>query len=251
MIGPLEGKGVVVTGSSSGIGKAIALAMAEAGANVVVNFRQSMGAAKTVTDEIRARGRLSYMVRADVSRPDQAEALVRTAWEALGGIDIWVNNAGADIISGDNRKLNRMEKLAMVLDVDVRGTAICSWLVGERMRDAGGGVILNMGWDKAVSGMAGETAELFAISKAGVMGFTRSLARSLAPTVRVNCLAPGYVETAWGQQTSDDWRERVVRETPLARWGSPADIAPVAVFLCCDAASFITGQIVNINGGVV
>jgi 3-oxoacyl-[acyl-carrier protein] reductase len=99
--------------------------------------------------------------------------------------------------------------------------------------------------------MEGRTAELFALGKAAIMGFTKSLARSLAPTVRVNCVAPGWVQTAWGEGAGQPWQERVLAETPLARWGTPEDIAGVVAFLCSDEAAFLTGQIVNVNGGVV
>ena len=114
-----------------------------------------------------------------------------------------------------------------------------------------GGVILNMGWDQAAVGMEGESGELFGAIKGAVMAFTRSLALSLAPKVRVNCLAPGWIRTAWGEEAPAEWQERVLREVPLERWGTPADIATTALFLVSDAASFISGQVVNINGGAV
>ena len=248
----LTGKRAVVTGSSRGIGRAIALALAQAGADVVVNYLRSTAAAEATAAEIVALGRRGVALPADVSQADEAARLVQEAWSWLGGVDVWVNNAGSDIITAPNRDLPRAQKLEMALQVDVRGTALCSWAVGERMAAAGSGVILNMGWDKAlVGGMAGETAELFAISKAAIMGYTKSLARSLAPSVRVNCIAPGFIQTAWGQNVSQVWQERVLAETPLRRWGRPQDVADMAVFLASDAANFITGQVINVNGGVV
>lgn len=247
----LAGKRAVVTGSSSGIGRAIALALAEAGANVVVNYHRSTAAASDVAAEIEKLGVESVAMPANVAVEAEVNDLAARAWQRWDGIDIWVNNAGADVVTTPTRHLPRAEKLALILDVDVRGTAFCSWAAGQRMKEAGRGVILNIGWDQAWSGMAGETAELFTIGKAAIMGFTKSLARSLAPEVRVNCLAPGWVQTAWGQSASAPWQERVVRETPLARWGRPEDIAQVALFLCSEQAGFITGQILNVNGGVV
>ncbi len=248
----LAGKRAVVTGSSRGIGRAIALALARAGADVVVNYLHSTAVAAATVAEIEALGRRGLALPADVSQADEVTRLVQEAWAWLGGVDVWVNNAGSDIITLPNRRLPRVRKLEMVLHVDVRGTALCSWSVGERMIAAGGGVILNVGWDKALAGgMAGETAELFAISKAAIMGYTKSLARSLAPTVRVNCIAPGFIQTEWGQNASAAWQERVLAETPLRRWGRPQDVAEMAVFLASDAASFITGQVINVNGGVV
>ncbi|MEW5985894.1 MAG: SDR family oxidoreductase [Chloroflexota bacterium] len=247
----LKDKRAVVTGASSGIGRAIALALATAGADVVVNYRQSAARAAQVVAEIEQLGRRAWAVPADVAQAADVTRLVETAWQTMGAVSVWVNNAGADIITQPHRQRPAADRLAQVLDVDVRGTVLCSWAVGQRMQQAGSGVILNIGWDKAWLGMAGETAELFAVAKGAVMAFTKSLARTLAPQVRVNCLAPGWVQTAWGETASSPWQERVIGETPLGRWGQPEDIAKAAVFLCSDEAAFITGQILNVNGGVV
>jgi 3-oxoacyl-[acyl-carrier protein] reductase len=119
------------------------------------------------------------------------------------------------------------------------------------MREAGRGVILTIGWDQSDRGMEGDSGELFAAAKNAVMGFSRSLALSLAPAVRVNCIAPGWIRTAWGETASDYWQQRVLRETPLQRWGEPRDIACMARFLLSDEAGWITGQVLNVNGGAV
>jgi 3-oxoacyl-[acyl-carrier protein] reductase len=108
-----------------------------------------------------------------------------------------------------------------------------------------------MGWDQAETGMEGDSGELFAAGKGAVMAFTKSLARSLAPQVRVNCLAPGWIRTAWGSEASAQWQQRAVREAPLARWGTPEDVAATALWLASPAASFITGQVIRVNGGAV
>jgi 3-oxoacyl-[acyl-carrier protein] reductase len=117
------------------------------------------------------------------------------------------------------------------------------------MQRRGSGVILNVGWDQAESGMEGDSGELFAAAKGAIMSFTRSLAKSLSPAVRVNCIAPGWIRTAWGEVAPDYWQQRAIKESLLKRWGEPADVASVARFLASPAASFITGQIVNVNGG--
>jgi NAD(P)-dependent dehydrogenase (short-subunit alcohol dehydrogenase family) len=119
------------------------------------------------------------------------------------------------------------------------------------MREAGGGCILNVGWDQADAGMEGDSGQLFGLSKGAVMAFSKSLALTLAPTVRVNCLAPGWIRTAWGDTASEAWQERVLRETPLRCWGRPEDVAATARWLASPAAAYITGQVVRINGGAV
>jgi 3-oxoacyl-[acyl-carrier protein] reductase len=135
--------------------------------------------------------------------------------------------------------------------VDVRATLLLGREVGRRLKAAGGGVLLNMGWDQAESGMEGDSGELFAASKGAVMAFTKSLALSLAPEVRVCCLAPGWVRTSWGENASATWQERVRRETPLERWGRPEDVAAAARWLVSPAAAYLTGQVMRVNGGAV
>jgi 3-oxoacyl-[acyl-carrier protein] reductase len=249
--GDLTGRRAVVTGSSSGIGRAIALELARAGADVVVHCARSLDAAQEVAAAIESLGRKSVMLQADLTDEPGLPQLVDNAWGALGGVDVWVNNAGADLLTGDGARLAYDEKLHRLFEVDVRATALLSRHAGVRMRDAGCGVLLNIGWDQADRGMEGESGELFAAAKNAVMGLTRSLALSLAPQVRVNCIAPGWIRTAWGEQASSAWQERVLRETPLGRWGTPEDVARLARFLVSDDAAYITGQVINANGGAV
>lgn len=245
----LSGLRAVVTGSTSGIGRAIAAEFARAGADVVVHGVRNVSSAEALATELRSLGRRSSVVLADFSDESSLAAFVDRCWAELGGIDIWVNNAGADLLTGEGAKLNFDDKLQRLFEVDVRSTLLLSRLVGQRMLTAGGGTILNIGWDQAERGMAGDSGELFSAAKSAIMGFTRSLAMSLAPTVRVNCLAPGWIRTKWGEGASELWQERVLRETPLKRWGAPEDIASAARFLVSREASFITGQIINVNGG--
>jgi 3-oxoacyl-[acyl-carrier protein] reductase len=247
----LSGLRAVVTGSSSGIGRAIALAMAKGGADVIVHCRESVSAGDEVVREIKCLGRRSVLLTGDVGEIGACEGLVGAAWAVWSGVDVWVNNAGADTLTGDAAKLGFEAKLAELLAVDLTGTMVLSRAVGGQMRNAGGGSIINMGWDQAEAGMEGDSGELFAAVKGGIMGFTRSLAKSLAPKVRVNCLAPGWIRTTWGEGASAVWQERVLSETPLKRWGTPEDVAGVACFLASPAGAFVTGQIVRVNGGAV
>jgi 2-amino-4-hydroxy-6-hydroxymethyldihydropteridine diphosphokinase len=247
----LAGLRTLVTGSTSGIGEAIALAFADAGADVVVHGRRSEGAARAVAARVRDRGGRSAVVLADLRDPEARAWLLDEAWTVWQGIDVVVNNAGADTLTGDAANWTFERKLEELLAVDVGATVALSREFGRRMKAAAGGVILNMGWDQAETGMEGESGELFGLTKGAVMAFSRSLALRLAPEVRVNCLAPGWVRTAWGEGASAAWQERVVRETPLRRWGLPEDIAALARWAVSPAAAYITGQVLRANGGAV
>ncbi|HTU19903.1 MAG TPA: 2-amino-4-hydroxy-6-hydroxymethyldihydropteridine diphosphokinase [Gemmataceae bacterium] len=247
----LAGRRALITGSTSGIGRAMALELATAGADMIVHGRRSQQAAEATAARVREAGVRGEVRLADLSDPDACRRLVEEAWACWGGLDVWINNAGADTLTGEAATWSFEHKLRELLAVDVTAAMILSREVGRRMREAGGGVILNMGWDQAETGMEGDSGELFAASKGAIMAFSRSLALSLAPAVRVNCLAPGWIRTAWGEGASRPWQERVLRETPLRRWGRPEDVAAAARWLVSPAAAFLTGQIVRINGGAV
>ncbi len=257
----LFGKKAVVTGSSSGIGRAIAIELASAGANVLVHARKSKAAAQAVVAEIIERcgatkadlddsPQTADLQMADLSEPAGQDALVQRAWEHFGRVDIWVNNAGADILTGEIADDTFEAKLELLWRVDVVATIRLSRMVGRRMQNqSDGGTIINVGWDGSGRGMGGDAGELFATSKAAVEGFSRSLAASLAPKVRVNCLAPGWVKTAWGRQASEYWQERIKGESLLDRWGEPEDMAQAARFLAGPGAAFINAQTLAVNGG--
>lgn len=248
----LDGARAVVTGASSGIGRAIAEAFAAAGATVLLTHRRSAERAVAVADAIAASGGAALVAQADLGTRAACEALVDESRARLGGLDIWVNNAGADVLTGDAARLDWERKLDLLLAVDLKGTIACSYAAGALMREQpAGGTILNMSWDHAVAGMAGENPELFSAVKGGVLAFSRSLARALAPRVRVNVLCPGWIETAFAREADPRLLRAVVESTPLGRWGRPEDVAAAALWLASPAASFVTGQAVNVNGGVV
>jgi 3-oxoacyl-[acyl-carrier protein] reductase len=241
----------LVTGSSSGIGRAIALAFARAGADVIIHRRGPIENAEEVAAAARSFGVRASALRADLRNAIERNALIDQSWSLWHGLDIWVNNAGADTLTGSAASWPFEDKLMELLEVDVIASIALSRSVGRRMKQSGHGVILNMGWDQADMGMAGDSGELFAAAKGAVMAFSRSLARTLAPEVRVNCLAPGWIRTAWGEKASAYWQERVLRETPLRRWGTPEDVAQAACWLVSQRAQYVTGQVIHINGGAV
>jgi 3-oxoacyl-[acyl-carrier protein] reductase len=231
-----------VTGASSGIGRAIAEAYLAEGATVLITHRDSAERAREVAG--------ATVVQADLATRDACERLVAEAQEQLGRIDVWVNNAGADVLTGETADWEWERKLDLLLAVDLKGTIACSYAVADVMRERGGAIV-NMSWDHVASGMAGENPQLFSAVKGGVLAFSKSLARGLAPDVRVNVLCPGWIETAFGEQADPEFRRSVAEDTPLARWGRPEDVAGAAVYLASPEAAFITGQAINVNGGVV
>ena len=250
--GELAGRTAVVTGSSSGVGRAIALELARAGADIVVHCRARQELAAQTADEIRALGRSALVMVADLSDPTTLIPLADIAWQWHEGVDIWVNNAGADVLTTEYRHRPFEEKLHILWRVDVLGTVQLSRRIGARMlerthkRDA---TIVNIGWDQVEFGMGGDSGEMFSTIKGAVMAFTKSLARSLAPRVRVNCVAPGWIRTAWGATADDYWQQRAVGESLVQRWGEPADVARAVRFLASPTSSFITGQTLPVNGG--
>ena len=252
MTNALAGQGVLVTGASSGIGRAIALAAARAGADVALTFRESESGAREVQREIQSLGRAAHVFQLDVADPAAIDALGPAAHRALGRIDVWINNAGADILTGPGAALPLLDKLDLLLAVDLRGTILASWQAAELMAaQPQGGVIINMSWDRAISGMAGTAPQLFAAVKGGVLAFSKALARTVAPRVRVNILAPGWIDTYFGTGLDRSQYDVVAASIPLGRWGTPEDVAAAAVFLASPGAAYLTGQTLFIGGGDV
>lgn len=246
------GKTTVVTGSSSGIGREIALAFAAVGANVVLHGRGPSAGLDAVAQEITSRGGQANSLYSDFSNADfDSTQFVDQAWGVFQSFDVWVNNAGGDVLTGEVSEKSFDEKLQYLLQVDVRATLGLSRAAGAKMAESDKveGAIVNIGWDQAWIGMSGDSGDMFSTTKGAIMSATKSLAHSFAPRVRVNCVAPGWIKTAWGETATEYWDQRAREQSLVNRWGTPADIAGAAVFLSSPAASFITGQVVNVNGG--
>jgi len=245
----LAGQVAVVTGSSSGIGRAITLRMAAAGADCLVHGHTHAESARTTAEQIGRLGGHSHVILANLAEPAEQDRLVAEAFAWRPDISIWINNAGVDVLTGPVANWPFDQKLAELWRVDVTASIRIARQVGQRMSAGAGGTIVNMGWDQAEQGMAGDSGEMFGAIKGAVMAFSRSLAQSLAPKVRVNCLAPGWIRTAWAEGASNEWQQRAVAESLLGRWGTPEDVAAAAHFLVSPAAAFITGQTIAVNGG--
>lgn len=246
--GSLTGLTAFVSGSSRGIGREVALALAEAGCCVAVHGRSAETAGK-VAAELARRARHAGTFVGDLSEPGAAERLAEEVAAALPSLNIFVAVAGADVLTGEAAGWSFERKLEALLAVDLLGTMTMSRRIGAAMQAAGGGSIVTIGWDQAAVGMEGDSGQLFAATKGAVMAFTRSLARSLGPAVRVNCVAPGWIRTAWGEQASDIWQHRARREAMLGRWGEPGDVAAAVAWLSSPEAGWVSGQVLPVNGG--
>ena len=245
---PLAGMAAVVTGAAGGIGRAIACELAAAGADVLVHTRANRAGGEQTVRQIESLGRQAALWLGDLAEQTIQDQLVEYAF-AWKPVQIWINNAGVDVLTGPQRQWSFEKKLEHLWLVDVVATVRLTRAAGTRMKQLGRGAILNIGWDQATSGMAGDSGELFATVKGAVMAFTRSAAMSLAPQVRVNCLAPGWIRTAWGRQAPPAWQRRAEQECLLGRWGEPEDVARVARFLVSPEAQFVNAQVIAVNGG--
>lgn len=242
-------KNVVITGAGRGIGRALALAFAEQGARVLVHYGHARSEAESAVEQIKATGGDALLVQANLAQKEEAQRLVEQARELLGIVDVWINNAGASANSFEAMGLDEVERFERMLAVDVLASWICCRGVVEYMRE--GGSILNLGWNHALDGASGFAGQLYATSKGAIISMTRSLARTYAPRIRVNCIAPGWIENEWAQSQPATFRQRVTQQIPLGRWGTAGDVVNAALFLTSSAASFITGQVLLVDGGEV
>lgn len=244
----LEGKIALVTGASRGIGRAVALELARQGANVVVNYAGSEAKANEVVEMIRSLGREAIAVQADVARAEEVERLVKTALDQFGRLDILVNNAG---ITRDNLLMRmKEEEWDAVINTNLKGVFLCTKAVTRPMMKQRGGRIINIASVVGVIGNPGQAN--YVAAKAGVIGLTKTAARELASrNITVNAVAPGFITTDMTEALSEELKGEILKQIPLARFGEPDDVARVVAFLASDAAGYMTGQTLHVDGGMV
>lgn len=242
----LEGKNAIVTGAGQGIGRAIALRLAQHGANVVISDVME-ATAQAVADEVRALGRKSEAVVSDVRKLDQCEALIQKTVESLGSVDILVNNAG---VTRDNLILRMKEEdFDFVLAINLKGVFNCCKAVARTMTKQRSGRIINI---SSVVGLMGNAGQVnYSASKAGVLGITKTLAKEFGSRgVAVNAIAPGFIQTAMTEKLTDEAKKQLASVIPFERLGTADDVADAALFLASPLSSYITGEVIRVDGGM-
>lgn len=243
----LQGKVALVTGASRGIGRAIAISLAEAGADVAVNYAGNEQAAEETAEAVRAHGRKAITIRADVGDAGQADQMVKTVLDEFGRLDILVNNAG---ITRDNLLMRmKEEEFDQVINTNLKGVFNCMKAVTRPMMKQRSGRIINISSIVGAVGNPGQTN--YVAAKAGVIGMTKSAAKELATRgITVNCVAPGFIETEMTDVLSEETKETLLKSIPLGRLGQPEDIARIVRVLASEDASYMTGQTIHVDGGM-
>lgn len=244
----LNGKSAIVTGANRGIGRGIAIKLASLGAKVIINYRSDEEGAKEVLNIIKENGGEAGIFKADVSKFDDAEKLINHCKEVFGKVDILVNNAG---ITKDGLILRmKEEEFDNVIEVNLKGAFNCIRHVSPVMLKQKAGTIVNISSVIGIIGNAGQSN--YAASKAGIIGLTKSIAKELGGrNIRVNAVAPGFIKTDMTDVLSEDIKQKLKSTLAIKRLGEVNDIAETVAFLCSDASSYITGQVINVDGGMV
>ncbi|MEN2464607.1 3-oxoacyl-[acyl-carrier-protein] reductase [Ornithinibacillus sp. FSL M8-0202] len=244
----LQGKTAIITGGSRGIGRAIALELAEKGANVVVNYAGNEAKAQAVVEEVIALGANAIKFQADVADEEQVKDMIKLTLETFGSVDILVNNAG---ITKDNLLMRMKEsEFDQVINTNLKGVFVCTKAVTRQMMKQRSGRIINVASIVGVSGNPGQAN--YVAAKAGVIGLTKTTAKELASrNILVNAVAPGFISTDMTDALTEEQTEGMLSMIPLAKLGEPEDVAKVVRFLASDDANYITGQTIHIDGGMV
>ena len=244
----LKNKNAVVTGATRGIGREMAFTLVKNGANVAINYRTLNEEVERLIEELKSYGTNIVAVKCDISHEEEVKSFIAESKEQLGSIDILINNAG---ITKDGLLMRMKEKdFSDVLDVNLKGTFITTREVASIMMKQRHGKIINISSVVGVIGNAGQCN--YAASKAGVIGFSKSVARELASrNITVNVVAPGFINTDMTGVLPEKVKESMLQGIPLKRIGDPKDIANVVLFLASDLSNYITGQVINVDGGMV
>jgi len=247
-ISRLAGKVALVTGSSRGIGRAVAMELASEGADIAVNYMTSTAAAEVTVREMEALGVRAIAIQADISNADQVDQMVSTILDELGDLSILVNNAG---LTRDGLVVRMSQKhWKEVIDCNLTGTFNCLQRCAKHMMKKRYGRIVNLSSVVGIEGNAGQAN--YAASKAGIIGMANSVAKELGSrSVTVNTIAPGFIETDMTQELPEDRQQQILNQIPLGRFGSPEEIGKLTAFLCSDDAAYITGATIRIDGGIM
>ncbi|MFN3190628.1 MAG: SDR family NAD(P)-dependent oxidoreductase [Aureliella sp.] len=253
-----------VTGSSSGIGAATAVELARRGFDLIVHARTNVSGAQAVAEQVQEHGQSVIVLTGDIATSQTCVDLIKAAFSWQGRLDALINLAGFDSLTGDHAALSFDEKLTRLLDIDVRGTVQMCRAFYERIANDQQAAttppyedqpkhlpcVINIGWDQANTAMEGTPGQLFCTTKAAVEAFTKAFALTCEDRIRVNLVAPGWIQTKWSGQASDYWSKRATSESLSGRWGRPKDVAQTIGWLCSREAEFINAQVISVNGGL-